>query len=135
MRSGDGGFDGAGLRALVSVGVDGGHGVVIGAAVRDGRIVVERGGYNTGIDLTQRGCAGAAINVISGKIVGGGSGPVQVDDVVRGWLNDDLVGHLRIVFATGGHRNGERIGRSGGGSSGEGQRCGGRFHRGAGRRA
>ena len=73
MRSGDDGFDSAGLRALVSVGVDGGHGVVIGASVRDGRIAIERGGDETGIDLTQRGCAGAAIDVVSSKIAGGRS--------------------------------------------------------------
>src|SRR5579859_7424666 len=103
----------------MTVDVDRCHSIEIRTAVGHGRIVVERGRDKRGIDLTQQGCVGTAIDIVSGKIAGGWSCPVQVDDMVRGWLNDDLIRHAGNMVVTAGHGDGERISCGCGGSSRE----------------
>src|SRR6476646_1164417 len=80
------------LTALPAVDILGRSRIVVGAAIRYGRVAVERRGSQADVDFIPRRSIRAAIDVIARDILGRRCLPVQVYDMVGSGLNCERVG-------------------------------------------
>jgi hypothetical protein len=88
------------LTALLAVDILGRNRIVVGAAIRYGRVTVERRGSQADVDFLPRGSIRAAINVIARDILRRRCLPVQVYDMVGSGLNCERVGLRRSASTT-----------------------------------
>ena len=97
---GDNRFNGACLPAFAALEIDCGRSIVIRGVIGDGGIAVE--GRTDQARVDPRPCISVwtAIDVVSGNVTRRRTFPVQIDDVLSGGLDDDLIRFFRDKPAT-----------------------------------